>query len=203
MADIILKSSSAIGVVTVGLYYTDREPEFYGTNWFGDENIDVGIATARVAYLGISTVGISSINSLSVSREIVGVSSIGILTVRSLYENSFGWVTEPNNPLNTALVSNITIDLSKNSVAIGTFGSVPQWNFTNVSISTSKVTTVTVIGKGSVSMGTNYTINGGSSTSLNWTTSPTPSFNSTYWNVITFRLINDEKGVVSVFATKE
>jgi hypothetical protein len=193
MPEYILKSLSTVGLVTVGLYYTDREPEIYGTGWFGDQNIDVGIATA----------GISSINTLAVSREIVGFSSVGILTVRSLYENSFGWTTEPNNPLNTQSTSNISIDLSKNSVAIGTFGSIPQWNFTNVSISTSKVTTVTVIGKGSVSMGSNYTINGGSLSSLNWTTSPTPSFNGSYWNVITFRIVNDEKGVVSVFATKE
>ena len=177
--DIILKSNSAIGVVTVGLYYTDRDPEFYGTGWFGDENINVGIAT-----IGIATVS----------------------GFKSRYDVSFGKVSTPGNQLNTWTNPTISIDLTQSMVSIGTIGREPIWNFTNVSPDSSRVATVTVVATASsttqLGMGRTYTINSGSNQSIVWATTSVPNFDNTNWNILTFRFIKDDVGITSVFANK-
>ena len=185
MPDIILKSSSTIGVVTVGLYYTDRDPEYYGTGWFGDNNIDVGIATVGFATIGVSTISGS----------------------KSLYQVSAGKVSIPGNQLNTWANNNINIDLSQSMVAIGTIGREPIWNFTNANVLSSRMATVTVVATSSsttqISMGRTYTVNGGSNRPITWATTSVPNFDTTNWNILTFRILNDDVGITSVFAVKE
>lgn len=172
MPEYILKSSSAVGVITVGLYYTDREPETYGTGWFGDNNINVGIAT--------------------------------IAGLTSAYYISTGRVGVPGNHLNLPASSNITIDVSKNMVAIGTIGAEPIWNFTNVYSEFSRLATVTILATSSspISMGRTYKINGGSNKAITWATTSVPNFDATNWNILTFRILNDDVGITSVFASK-
>jgi len=184
MPDYILKSPSAVGIVTVGLYYTDRNPEYYGTGWFGDNNIDVGIATVGFATIGVSTISGS----------------------KSFYQTSTGKISIPGNQLNTWANNNINIDLSQNMVAIGTIGREPIWNFTNANSQTSRVATVTVVAISAsttpLPMGSTYTVNGGSSRTITWATTSVPNFDITNWNILTFRILNDDVGITSVFAVK-
>ena len=105
---------------------------------------------------------------------------------------------------------NITIDVSEHTVAIGTIGRAPQYDFTNVSLENKRMCTVSVIGLGSgpsgstdVSAGNDYTINGGSVKQLTWATTSTPYFDSDHYNIITFRILQDSVGLTSVFAVKE
>ena len=101
----------------------------------------------------------------------------------------------------------ITIDVSEETVAIGTIGAQPRYNFTNVSLENKRMCTVSVIGLGSapgnVGAGTTYTINGGSVKHLTWATAATPNFDSSHYNIITFRILQDSVGLTSVFAVKE
>ena len=68
--------------------------------------------------------------------------------------------------------------------------------------------TVSVIGVGSgpngnIGAGTTYTINGGSLKYLTWATASTPNFDSSFYNIMTFRILKDSVGLTSVFAVKE
>jgi hypothetical protein len=90
-------------------------------------------------------------------------------------------------------------------VSIGTVGREPIWNFTNVSLTNSKMATVTIVGiasGSSVAMGRTYTINGGSNNGITWTTTSIPNFDTTNWSILTFRFITDDVGVSYVFANK-
>ena len=105
---------------------------------------------------------------------------------------------------------NIVIDVAQQTVAIGTVGRTPQYDFTNVSLEDGRMCTVSVIGLGSgpsgstnVSAGNNYTLNGGSVRQLTWTTTSTPFFDSDHYNIMTFRILKDSVGLTSVFALKE
>jgi hypothetical protein len=66
---------------------------------------------------------------------------------------------------------------------------------------------VTIIGissiGSSVSMGRTYTVNGGPNKGISWATTSVPSFDTSNWNILTFRYINDSVGISSVFANKE
>lgn len=185
MTRYIFQSDTATGPSSVGLYYTDREPEYFSGLSF-DDDINVGIAT-----VGFAT---------------VGVATIGILTVRSHYQTTVGKIIGPGNFLNTQSSSSIVIDTRQSCVSIGTIGSIPVWNFTNVNGNLSEITTVTVVGicsQGSrLSMGSDYTINGGSTQKLTWSTTSVPDFDSSNWSILTFRLLTDNVGLTSVFATK-
>jgi hypothetical protein len=44
MSQNILYSNSSVGIVTVGLYYADKEPEFF--NYYSSPNLNVGVITA-------------------------------------------------------------------------------------------------------------------------------------------------------------
>lgn len=131
----------------------------------------------------------------------------GITTIGPLYEEVNGKIGGPGNGLNIPSNSSITIDFSQSTVAIGTVGREPIWNFTNVPLTTSKMASVTVIGISSigspVSMGRTYTVNGGPNKAIAWATTSVPNFDTSNWNILTFRYINDSVGVSSVFAIKE
>ena len=144
----------------------------------------------------------------------VGVATIGIATFGGTYET-----VRPNDkilsPTNNAVAltdigssGDIAIDVSQETVAIGTIGTPPRYNFTNVSLENKRMCTVSVIGVGSgpngnIGAGTTYTINGGSLKYLTWATASTPNFDSSFYNIMTFRILQDSVGLTSVFAVKE
>ena len=143
----------------------------------------------------------------------VGVATIGIATFGGTYKT-----VRPNDkilsPTNNAVALTeidgnniIAIDVAQETVAIGTIGRAPQYNFSNVSLENKRMSTVSVIGLGSgpgnVSAGNDYTINGGSVKQLTWATASTPNFDSSHYNIITFRILQDSVGLTSVFAVKE
>ena len=144
----------------------------------------------------------------------VGVATIGIATFGGTYET-----VRPNDkilsPTNNAVAltdigssGDIAIDVSQETVAIGTVGTPPRYNFTNVSLENKRMCTVSVIGVGSgpngnIGAGTTYTINGGSLKYLTWATASTPNFDSSFYNIMTFRILQDSVGLTSVFAVKE
>lgn len=57
----IVYSINPVGIMTVGLYFTDREPEF--TNYYTSSDINVGIITASQLNAGIATVGLGTTSS--------------------------------------------------------------------------------------------------------------------------------------------
>ena len=144
----------------------------------------------------------------------VGVATIGIATFGGTYET-----VRPDDkilsPTNNAVAltdigssGDIAIDVSQETVAIGTIGTPPRYNFTNVSLENKRMCTVSVIGVGSgpngnIGAGTTYTINGGSLKYLTWATASTPNFDSSFYNIMTFRILQDSVGLTSVFAVKE
>jgi hypothetical protein len=143
----------------------------------------------------------------------VGVATIGIVTFGGTYET-----VRPNDkilsPTNNSVALTeiggnniIAIDVAQETVAIGTIGRAPQYNFSNVSLENKRMSTVSVIGLGSgpgnVSAGNDYTINGGSVKQLTWATASTPNFDSSHYNIITFRILQDSVVLTSVFAVKE
>lgn len=185
MTRYIFQSDTSTGPSSIGIYYTNRDPDYFsGLNF--DDDINVGIATIGIATIGIATVG--------------------ILTVRGHYQTTIGRIVGPGNHLNTQSSSNIIIDTSQSCVSIGTIGSIPIWNFTNVNGNLAEMTTVTVVGICSqgttLSMGSDYTINGGATQKLTWSTTSTPVFDSTNWSILSFRILTDGVGLTSVFATK-
>ena len=169
---------------------------------------NVGIAGTALADFQLKVHG-----SLDTNIAGVGLATVGIATFGGIYET-----TRPNDkilsPTNNDVAltviggsNNIAIDVSKETVAIGTIGISPQYDFTNVSLENKRMCTVSVIGLGSgpgnVSAGTTYTINGGSLKYLTWATASTPNFDSSHYNIITFRILQDSVGLTSVFAVKE
>ena len=152
--------------------------------------------------------------SLNTNIAGVGVATIGIATFGGTYET-----VRPNDkilsPTNNAVAltdigssGDIAIDVSQETVAIGTIGTPPRYNFTNVSLENKRMCTVSVIGVGSgpngnIGAGTTYTINGGSLKYLTWATASTPNFDSSFYNIMTFRILQDSVGLTSVFAVKE
>lgn len=190
-----------------------------GTTWAGTDSppgTQIGIHTTQK--VGIGGTAISDFNlkvhgSLDTNIAGVGVATIGIATFGGSYET-----VRPNDkilsPSNNAVAlteigssGDITIDVSEETVAIGTIGAQPRYNFTNVSLENKRMCTVSVIGLGSapgnVGAGTTYTINGGSVKHLTWATAATPNFDSSHYNIITFRILQDSVGLTSVFAVKE
>ena len=174
----------------------------------------IGIHTTK--NVGIGGTALAEFNLTVHGSANVGLATIGIATFGGTYET-----VRPNDkilsPTNNAVAlteiggnDNIAIDVSQQTVAIGTIGRAPQYDFTNVSLENKRMCTVSVIGLGSgpsgstdVSAGNDYTINGGSVKQLTWATTSTPYFDSGHYNIMTFRILQDSVGLTSVFAVKE
>ena len=188
-----------------------------GTTWAATDSppgTQIGIHTTQK--VGIGGTALIDFNLTVHGSANVGLATIGIATFGGSYET-----VRPNDkilsPTNNAVAlteiggnDNITIDVSEHTVAIGTIGRAPQYDFTNVSLENKRMCTVSVIGLGSgpsgstdVSAGNDYTINGGSVKQLTWATTSTPYFDSDHYNIITFRILQDSVGLTSVFAVKE
>ena len=174
---------------------------------------NVGIAGTALADFQLKVHGDIDATGIQVGFASVGVATVGVATFGGTYET-----VRPNDkilsPTNNAVAlteigssGDITIDVSEETVAIGTIGAQPRYNFTNVSLENKRMCTVSVIGLGSapgnVGAGTTYTINGGSVKHLTWATASTPNFDSSHYNIITFRILQDSVGLTSVFAVKE
>ena len=185
-----------------------------GTTWASTDSppgTQIGIHTTQL--IGIGGTAVHDFNLKVHGSASVGLATIGIATFGGSYET-----VRPNDkilsPSNNAVAlteigssGDITIDVSEETVAIGTIGAQPRYNFTNVSLENKRMCTVSVIGLGSapgnVGAGTTYTINGGSVKHLTWATAATPNFDSSHYNIITFRILQDSVGLTSVFAVKE
>lgn len=190
-----------------------------GTTWAGTESAGVFVGIHTTRKVGIGGTALEDFNlkvhgSLDTNIAGVGVATIGIATFGGIYET-----VRPNDkilsPSNNAVAltdigssGDIAIDVSQETVAIGTIGTPPRYNFTNVSLENKRMCTVSVIGVGSgpngnIGAGTTYTINGGSLKYLTWATASTPNFDSSFYNIMTFRILQDSVGLTSVFAVKE
>ena len=174
----------------------------------------IGIHTTQK--VGIGGTALIDFNLTVHGSANVGLATIGIATFGGSYET-----VRPNDkilsPSNNAVAlteiggnGHVAIDVSQETVAIGTIGTMPRYDFTNVSLENKRMCTVSVIGLGSgptgntnVSAGTTYTINGGSVKHLTWATAATPNFDSSHYNIFTFRILQDSVGLTSVFAVKE
>ena len=185
-----------------------------GTTWAATDSppgTQIGIHTTQL--IGIGGTAVHDFNLKVHGSASVGLATIGIATFGGSYET-----VRPNDKIlspsdnDVALTEigssgDITIDVSEETVAIGTIGAQPRYNFTNVSLENKRMCTVSVIGLGSapgnVGAGTTYTINGGSVKHLTWATAATPNFDSSHYNIITFRILQDSVGLTSVFAVKE
>ena len=172
--------------------------------YWSEINDSVGIFTSRPVGIGTDklTAQLTVVGSGTSTTQLV-VS--GVSTFSSIYQKSTGKIIGPGNTLNTPSNNSISIDLSQSMVSIGTVGREPIWNFTNVSLTNSKMATVTIVGiasGSSVAMGRTYTINGGSNNGITWTTTSIPNFDTTNWSILTFRFITDDVGVSYVFANK-
>ena len=140
----------------------------------------------------------------------VGVATIGVATINNTYNVVTGnHLSQSDNtvPLNQVSNSTIAIDVSQETVAIGTLGVTPTYNFINFQDNNSRMCEVTVIGlgsgPGSVNAGTDYQFDGGTTRKIIWAQdSGTPSYSNSNWNVMTFRLLKDSIGFTTVFATK-
>ena len=176
-----------------------------------DGGAQIGIHTTK--NVGIAGTALADFQLKVHGSASVGLATIGIATFGGTYETtrSNDKILSPtNNDVALTVIggsNNIAIDVSKETVAIGTIGISPQYDFTNVSLENKRMCTVSVIGLGSgpgnVSAGTTYTINGGSLKYLTWATAATPNFDSSHYNIITFRILQDSVGLTSVFAVKE
>ena len=195
-----------------------------GTTWAGTDSppgTQIGIHTTQKVGIGgtaladfqLKVHGDIDAAGVQVGFASVGVATVGVATFGGIYETtrSNDKILSPSNNA-VALTEigssgNITIDVSQETVAIGTIGAQPRYNFTNVSLENKRMCTVSVIGlgsaPGSVGAGTTYTINGGSVKHLTWATAATPNFDSSHYNIITFRILQDSVGLTSVFAVKE
>ena len=175
---------------------------------------NVGIAGTALEDFHLKVHGDIDANSVQVGFASVGVATVGVATFGGSYQT-----VKPHDkilmPTNNAVALNdigsngyITIDVSQETVAIGTIGTMPRYLFTNVSLETSRVCTVSVIGLGSgpsgnVSAGTTYTINGGPVKYLTWVHGTNTVYSSSQYNIMTFRILQDAVGVTSVFSVKE
>jgi len=195
-----------------------------GTTWAGTDSppgTQIGIHTTQLVGIGgtaladfqLKVHGDIDATGIQVGFASVGVATVGVATFGGIYETtrSNDKILSPSNNA-VALTDigssgDITIDVSQETVAIGTIGAQPRYNFTNVSLENKRMCTVSVIGLGSapgnVGAGTTYTINGGSVKYLTWATAATPNFDSSHYNIITFRILQDSVGLTSVFAVKE
>ena len=186
-----------------------------GTTWAGTDSAGVQIGIHTTQLVGIGGTAVHDFNLKVHGSASVGLATIGVTTF-------FGGIYEtvrPNDkilsPSNNAVAltdigssGDIAIDVSQETVAIGTIGTPPRYNFTNVSLENKRMCTVSVIGVGSgpngnIGAGTTYTINGGSLKYLTWATASTPNFDSSFYNIMTFRILQDSVGLTSVFAVKE
>ena len=185
-----------------------------GTTWAATDSppgTQIGIHTTQK--VGIGGTALIDFNLTVHGSANVGLATIGIATFGGSYET-----VRPNDkilsPSNNAVAlteiggnGHVAIDVSQETVAIGTVGTMPRYDFTNVSLENKRMCTVSVIGLGSgpgnVSAGTTYTINGGSLKYITWATAATPNFDSSHYNIITFRILQDSVGLTSVFAVKE
>jgi len=174
----------------------------------------VGIAGTALEDFQLKVHGDIDANSIQVGFASVGVATVGVATFGGIYET-----VRPNDkilsPTNNAVAltdigssGDIVIDVSQETVAIGTVGTPPRYNFTNVSLENKRMCTVSVIGVGSgpngnIGAGTTYTINGGSLKYLTWATASTPNFDSSFYNIMTFKILQDSVGLTSVFGVKE
>lgn len=172
----------------------------------------IGIHTTK--NVGIGGTALEDFNLKVHGSASVGLATIGVTTFfGGVYETtrSNDKILSPtNNDVALTVIggsNNIAIDVSQETVAIGTVGIMPQYDFTNVSLESKRMCTVSVIGLGSgpgrVGAGTTYTINGGPLKYITWATTSVPNFESTNYNIITFRILQDSVGLTSVFATKE
>ena len=174
---------------------------------------NVGIGGTALADFNLKVHGDIDATGIQVGFASVGVAAVGFATFGGTYET-----VRPNDkilsPSNNAVAlteiggnGHVSIDVSQETVAIGTIGTMPRYDFTNVSLENKRMCTVSVIGLGSgpgnVSAGTTYTINGGSLKYITWATAATPNFDSSHYNIITFRILQDSVGLTSVFAVKE
>ena len=177
---------------------------------------NVGIAGTALADFQLKVHGDIDATGIQVGFASVGVATVGVATFGGIYET-----TRPNDkilsPTNNDVAltviggsNNIAIDVSKETVAIGTIGISPQYDFTNVSLENKRMCTVSVIGLGSgpsgstnVSAGTTYTINGGPVKYLTWVHGTNNVYSSSQYNIMTFRILQDAVGVTSVFSVKE
>ena len=176
----------------------------------------VGIAGTALEDFQLKVHGDIDATGVQVGFASVGVATVGVATFGGSYQT-----VKPHDkilmPTNNAVALNdigsngyITIDVSQETVAIGTIGTMPRYLFTNVSLETSRVCTVSVIGLGSgpsgstnVSAGTTYTINGGPVKYLTWVHGTNNVYSSSQYNIMTFRILQDAVGVTSVFSVKE
>ena len=174
---------------------------------------NVGIAGTALADFQLKVHGDIDATGIQVGFASVGVATVGVATFGGIYETtrSNDKILSPTNN-DVALTEiggngHVSIDVSQETVAIGTIGTMPRYDFTNVSLENKRMCTVSVIGLGSgpgdVSAGTTYTINGGSLKYITWATAATPNFDSSHYNIITFRILQDSVGLTSVFAVKE
>jgi hypothetical protein len=185
-----------------------------GTTWAGTDSppgTQIGIHTTQK--VGIGGTALADFNLKVHGSFDTNFATIGIATFGGIYET-----VRPNDkilsPTNNSVALTeiggnniIAIDVAQETVSIGTIGRAPQYNFSNVSLENKRMSTVSVIGLGSgpgnVSAGNDYTINGGSVKQLTWATASTPNFDSSHYNIITFRILQDSVGLTSVFAVKE
>ena len=188
-----------------------------GTTWAATDSppgTQIGIHTTQK--VGIGGTALIDFNLTVHGSANVGLATIGIATFGGSYET-----VRPNDkilsPSNNAVAlteiggnGHVSIDVSQETVAIGTIGTMPRYDFTNVSLENKRMCTVSVIGLGSgptgntnVSAGTTYTVNGGSLKYITWATASTPQFDSSHYNIFTFRILQDSVGLTSVFAVKE
>ena len=174
---------------------------------------NVGIAGTALEDFQLKVHGDIDASSIQVGFASVGVATVGVATFGGTYQS-----VKPHDkilmPANNEVALNeigsngyITIDVSQETVAIGTIGTMPRYLFTNVSLETCRVSTVSVIGIGSgpgnVSAGTTYTINGGPVKYLTWVHGTNSTYSSSQYNIMTFRILQDAVGVTSVFSVKE
>ena len=174
---------------------------------------NVGIAGTALEDFQLKVHGDIDASSIQVGFASVGVATVGVATFGGSYQT-----VKPHDkilmPANNDVALNeigsngyITIDVSQETVAIGTIGTMPRYLFTNVSLETSRVCTVSVIGLGSgpgnVSAGTTYTINGGPVKYLTWVHGTNNVYSNSQYNIMTFRILQDAVGVTSVFSVKE
>ena len=185
-----------------------------GTTWAPTDSAGVQIGIHTTQLVGIGGTAVHDFNLKVHGSASVGLATIGVTTFfGGTYETlrpNDKILSPTNNDVALTVIggsNNIAIDVSKETVAIGTIGISPQYDFTNVSLENKRMCTVSVIGLGSgpgnVSAGTTYTINGGSLKYLTWATAATPNFDSSHYNIITFRILQDSVGLTSVFAVKE
>ena len=193
-----------------------------GTTWAATDSppgTQIGIHTTQKVGIGgtaLADFQLKVHGDIDATGIQVGFASVGVATVGGSYET-----VRPNDkilsPTNNAVAlteiggnGHVAIDVSQETVAIGTIGTMPRYDFTNVSLENKRMCTVSVIGLGSgptgntnVSAGTTYTINGGSLKYITWATASTPQFDSSHYNIFTFRILQDSVGLTSVFAVKE